>query len=145
MARKIMNPEILLTMRNNLVGVSCLIEEANRYLDSFPLPPRVIYLVNLALEEILTNIVKYAFEDRDEHTVQVALRVKDSEVRIECSDDGRLFDPVAAPAPQLKDSISECREGGLGIHLVRQMVDSMEYRRDSSRNVLTMKIRIDRS
>jgi serine/threonine-protein kinase RsbW len=137
-----MTAELTLSMRNNLVDLSRLIEEANRFLEPFCLPARAVYLVNLALEEILTNIVKYAFDDDNEHEISVSLGMSNAEVWIECSDGGREFDPLAAPDPECGECITDCEVGGLGIHLVRKMVDSIEYHRDQCRNVLTMRVKV---
>lgn len=137
-----MNTEVHLTTSNNLVSLSELIGDANLFLETFGLPSRVMYLANLTLEEVLTNIIKYGFDDDADHEIYVALGVKPAEVWIECSDDGREFDPLAAPEPEFKECIHDCEEGGLGIHLVRKMADSVEYRRDHSKNILTVRINL---
>jgi serine/threonine-protein kinase RsbW len=60
-------------------------------------------------------------------------------VTAEVEDDGRAFNPLEAAAPNLDASIDERPIGGLGIHLVRSVMTSVEYRRQDGRNVLTMK------
>ncbi len=118
-----------------------LIDEASAFVESRSLSPQVIYKVNLTLEEILTNIVKYALSDGRTSLIDVSLVLTDSAVRIQIVDQGREFDPCSCPPPQLSECILECDEGGLGIHLVRQAVDSMDYRCEEGKNVLTITIR----
>ncbi|MBI5251561.1 MAG: ATP-binding protein [Desulfomonile tiedjei] len=136
-----MNYEILLCMRNNLQDLTRLVSEADQFMQSHCLSPRTVYCVNLVLEEVLTNIVKYAFDDASAHEIQLILTIKDSEVIVTCEDAGREFDPLAIPSPEARDSILECEVGGLGIHLVRKTVHSMEYFRDRHKNVLIMTIK----
>lgn len=118
-----------------------LIDEASVFVESRSLSPQVIYKVNLTLEEILTNIVKYAFPYDHTSSIDVILEMTESAVCIQIADQGREFDPCSFLAPHLGESILECDEGGRGIHLVRQAANSMDYRRENGKNVLTIMIR----
>ena len=132
--------QINLLMRNNLMELAALIDKASAFLQSQSLPGPAFYKANLVLEEVLTNIVKYAFEDASEHEIGVVLAVNDADLMIRFVDDGRDFDPLAVPPPAMKESLEESSEGGLGVYLVRKSVNSMEYSRDQSKNVLTTRI-----
>ncbi|MGO9568486.1 MAG: ATP-binding protein [Desulfomonilaceae bacterium] len=132
--------QINLLMRNNLKELAALMDKASAFLESQSLPGPAVYKANLVLEEVLTNIVKYAFEDAVEHEISVLLEVKDTDLLIRFVDDGRDFDPLSVPPPVMKESIQELTEGGLGVHLVRKSVNSIEYYRDQSKNVLETKI-----
>jgi serine/threonine-protein kinase RsbW len=138
-----MTDEIRLSMANTFEDLARLMADAELFLQSHGLPPRTVYDVNLVLEEVLTNIVKYGFDDEATHEIQLIVTITDSGVTIKCEDDGREFDPLAALPPDIegRDSILELTEGGLGIHLVRQTVQSMEYSREEHKNVLTMTIK----
>jgi serine/threonine-protein kinase RsbW len=133
-----MSNTITLRMRNNLSELMELMEAAERFLETGSSASGVLYGVKLVLEEILTNVIKYGHDDGLEHEIIVILNVDAGRVTVECFDDGREFNPLAAPAPQLPDSILDCTPGGLGIHLVKQTVDTISYRREGGRNVLTM-------
>ena len=136
-----MNNEIRLSMLNNLQDLTRLMSEADLFMQSHSLAPKTMYCVNLALEEMLTNIVKYAFDDEDSHEIQLLMTITESDVVLRFEDAGREFDPLSLPPPEIKDSILQCNEGGLGIHLVRKTVHSMEYSRSLHKNVLIMTIR----
>jgi anti-sigma regulatory factor (Ser/Thr protein kinase) len=69
------------------------------------------------------------------------LSLQESEITIRCEDDGPAFDPLSLPPPQFHDSIAECMEGGLGIYLVRQTADSVNYMRENGKNILTITIK----
>lgn len=132
--------QINLLMRNNLKELAALIEKASAFLESQSLPGPAFYKANLVLEEVLTNIVKYAFEDASAHEISVLLAVNDADLMIRFVDDGREFDPLAVPPPVMKESLEESSEGGLGVYLVRKTVNSIEYYRDQSKNVLETRI-----
>jgi len=132
--------QIDLLMRNNVKDLAALMAGASAFLESQSLPEAAVYKANLVLEEVLTNIVKYAFEDASEHEISVLLAVNDEELTIRFVDDGREFDPLAVPAPVMKESIQEVTVGGLGVYLVRKSVNSIEYRREESKNILTTTI-----
>lgn len=98
--------------------------------------------VNLAVDEILTNIILYAFPRREDHEVQINVRLEDDTLTLEFEDSGRPFDPVGMPEPDLEATLEDRPVGGLGIHIVRRLVDDMSYRRDEDRNVLTLTRRL---
>jgi anti-sigma regulatory factor (Ser/Thr protein kinase) len=127
-------------IRNNANDLIKSSKEVNKFLESQLVSSKIVYKVNLVLEEILTNIIKYAFDDEGEHDIRVLLVLEDTGLIIEFVDDGQEFNPLSVPPPRMKESILESTEGGLGLHLVRQAVESIEYHRDKGRNVLKMTI-----
>ena len=101
-------------------------------------PPDLLFKVNLALEELGLNIMDYGLES-PEQEIEIALRADEDSLVIEIMDEGRPFDPLTdAPEPDLSLPIEDRRVGGLGIHLVRTMMDDMQYRREQGRNHLTL-------
>jgi len=76
-----------------------------------------------------------------EHIIRVDIALEPSRQRLEAviSDDGTPFDPFAVAAPDLDDELDERRIGGLGIHLVRTMMDEVHYRRDDDKNVVVIR------
>src|SRR5215467_2897246 len=103
------------------------------------LAPRVVHDLNLALEEILTNIISYGYTDNREHEIRVSLSAQPGEVRAEVQDDGQPFNPLEVPEPDTTKPLEERAIGGLGIHIVRKLMDSLEYKRQGERNFLTIR------
>jgi serine/threonine-protein kinase RsbW len=103
------------------------------------LPPRLVQAVDLALEEVLTNIISHGYADDGEHGITVRLEARPGELEAEVEDDGQAFDPLQAPAPDTTRPLHERSIGGLGIHLVRTLVDDLEYQRRDGKNVLRLK------
>jgi sigma-B regulation protein RsbU (phosphoserine phosphatase) len=103
------------------------------------LPDKVMHDLNLALEEILTNIISYGYTDSREHEIRVRLRAQPGEVKAEVEDDGQPFNPLETPEPDTTKPLEERTVGGVGIHLVRKLMDGLEYKRQGERNFLSMK------
>ena len=108
------------------------------------LPEATILELRLVAEELLTNLAKYGHDDGAGHWVQVGLTLVGGDVILEFTDDGRPFDPLAAPPPEFSAQAGERPVGGLGVHLVRSLVDAAEYVRRGSQNVLTLRKRAGR-
>jgi serine/threonine-protein kinase RsbW len=92
--------------------------------------------LDLVLEEILINVARYAYTPEN-GLVEVACSGEGyGKMRVEIADWGRVFNPLQADPPDLSRGLADRPIGGLGVFLVRSMVDSIEYRRQDSRNVL---------
>jgi anti-sigma regulatory factor (Ser/Thr protein kinase) len=132
------------SMSVTLVNDQSEVERLSRLVEAFGeaegLQPESIFSVNLALDEVVTNIIRYAHDDdRREHPIFVRLALEHGVLTAQVEDDGRAFNPLEAAVPDIDASIEERPIGGLGIHLVRSVMSSVEYRREDGRNVLTMK------
>jgi anti-sigma regulatory factor (Ser/Thr protein kinase) len=104
-----------------------------------------LFEVNLALDELFTNIISYGFDDQSEHIIQVLISADNNLLTVVLEDDGIPFNPVDRLSPELPCDLEECKVGGLGIHLVKNLVDEVAYRRSGDKNVLTLKKVIDKS
>lgn len=104
------------------------------------------FRINLALEELATNIISYGgYEDCKALGIEIKIASEKGSLLIEISDDGRPFDPLsdAPPAPVIDENAGIAPVGGFGLHLVRNMMDSMSYSYVDGRNRLTMTARPD--
>lgn len=121
------------------------IERLNRLVRQFgelhEIPMRALYSINLALDELVTNTLTYGFENPDSEQVTIHIEVAAGEIVASVSDYGLEFNPLDAPTPDLTASLSERQIGGLGIHLVRSLMDKTEYARVDGKNVLTVRKR----
>ena len=105
-------------------------------------PANLIFKVNLVLEELGINIMKNGYDD-GLHDFEIVLTSEPDTLKVEVIDDGRPFDPLNdAPIPDLESSLDDRPVGGLGIYLVRSMVDRMHYRRTGDQNRLTLEINL---
>jgi serine/threonine-protein kinase RsbW len=92
----------------------------------------------LCLNELVTNVIHYAYEDRGEHEIRVALERDGGELRATIEDDGRPFNPLEKPPPEPAFSLEAAGVGGWGIPIVRGFADDVSYERREGRNRLTI-------
>ena len=94
--------------------------------------------LNLALEEAVTNVILYAYPDGIDGLVDIEAYIREDCLEFILSDSGKPFDPTAAPEADVTLGVEERNIGGLGIYLVRNIMDSVSYRYENGKNILTM-------
>ena len=134
--------ELTLRLINRLDEIERMAVAVEAFGAAHHLTDEVIFAFNLSLDEVVTNVISYAFADVQDHTIDVRLRLDGDVLRAEISDDGRPFDPIEVPPPNIDAPIEERRIGGLGVYLVREMMDTVEYAREGGRNVLRLSKRV---
>jgi anti-sigma regulatory factor (Ser/Thr protein kinase) len=128
-------------LRNDLAEVSRLSQIVTDFAAHHGLPAELLFRINLVLEEIITNVISYGYDDRSEHEISVRMSWQDPHVELEVEDDGRPFNPLEAPEPDVDGPLVERPVGGWGIHLVRKMMDHLDYRREGHKNHLVLRTR----
>ena len=142
---KKMGEELEIKLNNKVSELERFNQTLREFGQHHGLAPRLVHDLNLALEEILTNIISYGYTDNREHEIKVRLSVQPGEVKAEVEDDGQPFNPLEAPEPDAAKPLEERTIGGLGIHLVRKLMDGLEYKRQGDRNLLTVKKKTQKS
>jgi sigma-B regulation protein RsbU (phosphoserine phosphatase) len=133
-------PEFRQTLPNQLMAIPTLQTAFERYVKQWERAMPLIPTLNMALDELLSNVIQYAFpNDPAEHHIEVEGDVRDGWVVLTIKDDGIPFNPLTVEPPDLSQPLHEREIGGLGIHLVKSMFDEMCYHRTVSHNVLTIK------
>lgn len=105
------------------------------------LPADAVVDMQVALDEILANVVSYAYPGGHggAHRIRVVLAARPEVLEAEITDDGAPFDPLSTGVPERDAPIEQRRIGGLGLHFVRNLISEVEYRRVGSRNVLLLR------
>lgn len=122
-------------LRDNLPELFTFIEQALINLD-MPAAERAKML--LALDEAMTNVVLYAYPDDQRGTVLIRISRNDNKVTAAIVDHGKAFDPTTHPEPDITLPIEKRPIGGLGIHMMRKLVTSLRYYRNSGENNLVL-------
>ena len=97
-----------------------------------------IYNIQLAADEAASNIIEHAYEGVNNGVLEISCGMRDGAITIIMVDHGESFDPSAIPLPDLKADLSERKIGGLGIFLMRKLMDEVHYESKKTGNVLTM-------
>ena len=127
-----------LKIRNDLEEMARLREAVVGFAQEKSLSEDIIFVLDLCLEELVTNVIFYGYEDQNQHSIDVSLNLVEGSLILQIIDDGKEFDPTHLPEPNLDIPLEERKIGGLGVHLVRNYVDSMEYKREDGQNILTI-------
>ncbi len=125
---------------NDVSAVSRATEQVEAFCRRRGVAEAIARKFTLALDETLTNAVSYGFPEGGRHSIAVRIEHRAGTLTALVSDDGAPFDPLAQPAADIHAPIAERRIGGLGIHLLRTLMEKVEYRRHGDRNELTFRI-----
>ena len=107
--------------------------------DVMELPQKCLFEINLGLDEVFTNIISYGFDDGIEHQIKFSLAKEKETLVVQVEDDGKPFNPLEAADPELSQDLDTVNIGGLGIHLVKKMMDDIAYQRVKGKNKLILK------
>jgi serine/threonine-protein kinase RsbW len=125
----------IVNRREEMLGIAAMVESFGA---DHALPGPAINDVNIALDEVLSNIIAYGFADGEQSEILVRLGYRPGEMVVEVVDSGKPFDPLTVPAPDLGTSLAARQIGGLGIHFVRSLMDEVAYARVSGKNRLRL-------
>ena len=138
-----MGKSLSLKIGNDLNELAVLCREVHNFLEDEKVPAAPVYKIDLSIEEMLTNVIKYSYDDNDRHEISVYLQIDPDRILLEMRDDGHEFNPLEAPLSDLSDEIELRRVGGMGIHLTRAMVDAISYLRDGNTNMVAVSVNIN--
>jgi len=130
-------------LKSKLCELDNLCEQVERFGKSNGLSSKCIFEANLALDELFTNIISYGFNDKKEHIIEITIALKNNTLVFHIEDDGIPFNPTEADAPDMECTIEDCKIGGLGIYLAKNLMDEVCYQRCNEKNILTLKKNID--
>jgi anti-sigma regulatory factor (Ser/Thr protein kinase) len=134
-----MESRLSLVLRNDLGELERMSQAVSAWCRANAVSAEAEYQVNLALDEIVSNVIHHGWKDDGAHQLHVRVSCAADELTLEVEDDAVPFNPLEAPAPDVTKPLAERPVGGLGIHLVRQIMDGLEYRRQDGKNLLVMK------
>ncbi len=125
---------------NDYGEIKILTRSVRTFLASINISSKTIYKVDLILEEMITNIIKYGYDDDKIHQIEVNLNITAEYIRIRIIDDGNEFDSVMSPNPDINIPLEKMKIGGLGIFIIKNISNNIKYKRHKKKNVLRVKI-----
>jgi len=110
--------------------------------ETWGLSPKLVFNLNLVLEELFSNIVFYAYDDLETHDIEFTFTLTDQVLVISIRENGKAFNPLERNEMiSLDEKLENKKIGGLGIYLVKKLVDEVTYERVGDYNLLTIKIK----
>ena len=128
-----------ITISNRLDQLEILANALESISGEWGIPMNAALNLNLVLEELITNIIFYGYDDTNEHEINIHFSYDDKIVQIQIEDDGKEFNPLSYAEPDTDLSLDDRKIGGLGIHFVRKIMDDITYIRSDNKNILTLK------
>ena len=105
--------------------------------------PDVVFNLNLVLEEAVVNVINYAYPRKEHQPIYLSATLHESTIVLILTDTGKEFDPTMVPDVDITLSADEREIGGLGIFLIRQIMNEVKYERIDGKNVLTLEKKLD--
>ena len=127
-----------ITLKNELSEISTLAEKLQELAETDSLIKHNLFKINLALDEIFTNIVSYGFPEKRESNIKIVFFKENDKLNIRIEDEGIEFNPLLTQKPDTGLSAEERKIGGLGIFFVKESMDNMDYKRKNEKNILTL-------
>jgi serine/threonine-protein kinase RsbW len=127
-----------LSVANRMDEVPRLVELLDSFGAGAGLSDDLVFRLTVTLDEVVTNIVRHAFNGQGGHDILLGITVDEALVTATVEDHGPPFDLRTVPPADVNAPIELRPIGGLGVHLVRLLTHSLDYRRDGHRNILTL-------
>jgi sigma-B regulation protein RsbU (phosphoserine phosphatase) len=131
-------PVLEMAVQNRLPEIERFRKSFNTFSEQHDIPTSVRRKMNVVFDELLNNIITYAYRDEDEHNIEIRVESSGDRLTVSITDDGIPFNPFGVETPDTKLSLEERKIGGLGVHLVRKVMDKAIYQRRVDKNVVTL-------
>lgn len=135
-----MDPSFEMTIGSDIENIPAVSRRLEEAMGMCAFSPEEILDTQLAVEEIITNIIIHGYK-KTGCEIHLSCRFTGDGIQITIADSAPRFNPLSIPEPELVGDIDERRIGGLGIYLVRQVMDTPSYRYENGRNILTLEKR----
>ena len=121
-------------IHNDLSEIAVVRDALDQIGQEFEVPARAMVQLQVAIDEVLSNVIKYSWPEGGKHELLVRMTLRATGLGLDIFDDGRPFDPLRAPEPSPPRAGQRPRPGGVGIHMTKKLVDNLTYERINGRN-----------
>ena len=121
---------------NDLKEVSIVIDEFEAFCLAQNIENSAVQKVNVVLDEIINNIVNYGYPKEEERLILIKIAIENSSMVLTITDDGKAFNPFDIDKPDLSLSLEDRPVGGVGLYIVKNLMDSYSYERVNSKNIV---------
>lgn len=129
---------VLITIKNKETHIPKVIKAVQTFLKKTSFSRDFSVFIAVVLDELLSNIIHYGFDDDNSHEITVSADIVKGSFKLMVQDDGREFNPLKYPAADVSLPLDHRKLGGLGIYLVRQIMDNVHYENKDGKNILVL-------
>lgn len=134
-----MKTQLHLAITNQFEAIHAMSEAVETFCQKAGMDQHSLMSLNLAMVEWVSNIIKYSTLSHGSHDIEVLVALRDDVIETTIRDAGVAFDPTDTPEPDLESDIKDRPIGGLGIYIIRNLVDTFQYTRQNGRNQIVMR------
>jgi PAS domain S-box-containing protein len=134
-----------LRLKNELSEIGNANRQVSEFIEALGIESKFRRQLNIVLDELLNNVISYAYEDDEEHEIQVTVELTGPRLVVNITDDGIPFNAFSQEEPDTEADLEDRAVGGLGIHLVRNLMDEVNYQRGIGRNIVTLVKQLEES
>ena len=127
-----------MSVANRLQEIDRVNDVFNEFAERENVPVALRRKMNICFDEILNNIVTYGYDGDDERAIDIDVKVSEGNLIVTITDDGKPFNPFDERSPDVTLSVEDRPIGGLGVHLVRNIMDRVSYERHGEKNVVRL-------
>lgn len=134
---------LAISLQPRLPEIRRCAEAVDDFLSARAISRDVIFQIDLALDELLTNTIQWGYgnKDEEENNININIELIDQSIFISIEDNASPFNPLNMPDPDVEASLQDRPIGGLGVYLVRQVMDEVTYERKNNKNILSMRLK----
>ena len=129
---------MLININNDISEISILCDKINKFCEENSISNKKRQDISLIVDELASNVIFYAYPSNERHSFSLDISISNDIVTIKIIDSGIPFNPLAKADPDTDLNAEERQIGGLGIFLIRQIMNTVEYQRIDGKNVLTL-------
>ncbi len=128
---------MILTIDSAIDEIPVVSERLETLMSGAGFSPEAVLDTQLAVEEAITNVIVHGYKQKG-NEIRIACQLIDGAIVIRITDSAPPFNPLSLPTPDLDSDVNERRIGGLGIYLIRRVMDGVEYAYEGGNNVFTL-------
>jgi serine/threonine-protein kinase RsbW len=134
--------ELDLLLHNDGLEIPRLASTLEYFAEVGNIPSKALFRLNLALDELLTNVISYGYPEQRVGEIRIRVRFDGSRIEVRLADDALAFDPFSVPDPDVSSGLDERPIGGLGVHFVRTLMDEVSYSREGRENIVIIALNV---
>lgn len=132
-----MSQRFQITLAAELESLSAFRQFISDCCARFQVPEGTVFELKLAVDEACTNIIEHGYKGMDPGSIILSFRIESDRILVQITDFGHVFEPAEAPKPDLEAALEDRPLGGMGLYLIYQTMDNIDYQTSEDGNVLT--------